>query len=57
MPYSKKQLIAARIALAAKRNPRRRSKLTGASLKMYRSMSTAELEDFARGPVKKQQAR
>jgi hypothetical protein len=53
---SKDQQIAARIALAAKKNPKLVSKLKGASLSMYRSMTVAQLEDFAKGPIKHQKA-
>jgi hypothetical protein len=50
---SKKQQIAMRIALAAKKGKVNVSKLKGASLQMYKGMSEKELNDFAMGPVKK----
>jgi hypothetical protein len=53
MPYSKDQQTAARIALAAKKNPKLRKNLRGASLSMYEDMSIKELEDFANSPIKK----
>ena len=53
MPYSKDQQTAARIALAAKRGKFNKSDLKGASKSMFRSMTISELEDFAKGPVKK----
>ena len=53
MPWSKKQQIAARIALRAKRGEIPVSKLKGASLKMYQTMTIKELEDFAKGPILK----
>lgn len=53
MPFSKDQQIAARIALAAKKNPKFKAHLKGASLSMYNSMTQSQLEDFAKGPIKK----
>jgi hypothetical protein len=53
MPYSEDQRTAARIALAVKRGEYPKSKLKGASLSMYNSMTMAELEDFAHGKIKK----
>jgi len=53
MPGTKKQQIAARIALAAKKGKIPKSKLKGASLAMYEGMSASQLEDFAKGPTKK----
>jgi len=53
MPYSKDQQTAARIALAAKRGKLPKSKLQGASLEMYHTMTEKELHDFASGPIKK----
>jgi hypothetical protein len=49
---SKKQQIAMRIALAAKKDPKLVKNLKGASLQMYKSMSMKQLEDFAKGSVK-----
>ena len=54
MPYSKDQRTAARIALAAKRGKIPKSKLKGASRSMFRSMSLVQLEDYAKGRIKKQ---
>ena len=53
MPYSKDQRTAARIALAAKRDPKKKKYLMGASLSMYNSMSLSQLRDFAHGRIKK----
>lgn len=53
---SKKQQIAMRIALAAKKGKIPKSKLRGASLQMYKGMSKGQLEDFAKGPVSKRKA-
>lgn len=53
MPYNENQRTAARIALAAKRGKISKSKLKGASKSMYKSMSLAQLEDFAKGRIKK----
>ena len=53
MPYSEDQRTAARIALAAKRGKISKSKLKGASLSMYNSMSLSQLRDFAHGRIKK----
>lgn len=53
MPYSKDQQAAARIALAAKKGKFPKSQLKGASLSMYKSMTIGELEDFAKGEIKK----
>lgn len=50
---STQQRTAARIALAAMRGKIPQSKLKGASRSMFESMSEAQLEDFAKGPVKK----
>lgn len=52
MPYSKGQEVAARIALAAKEGKIPKTKLKGASLSMYKSMSIAQLKDYAKGPIK-----
>jgi len=46
MPWTNKQITAARIALAAKRGDIPVSKLKGASLSMYNSMSESQLEKF-----------
>lgn len=48
IPYSKKQQIAARIALHAPKN-----KLKGASKSMAEGMTKSQLEDFAKGPISK----
>lgn len=56
MPYSEKQQIAARIALAARKGKTPKSKLKGASLSMYKSMSIKELEDFAKSPIIRKRA-
>lgn len=53
MPHSEDQKTAAGIALAAKRGKFPKYKLKGASRSMYNSMTIAELEDFAKGKVKK----
>jgi hypothetical protein len=53
MPHSKEQRTAARIALAVKKGNYPKSRLKGASLSMYKSMSISELEDFAHGKIKK----
>ena len=53
MPYSKEQMVAARIALACKKGKIPQSKLKGASKSMYLSMTEKELEDMATGPIKK----
>jgi hypothetical protein len=45
---SKKQQMAAGAALAAKRGERSKSSLKGASRQMAKSMSTKQLEEFAR---------
>ena len=45
---SKKQQMAAGAALAAKRGDSPKSSLKGASKKMAESMSTKQLEDFAK---------
>ena len=52
MPYSKDQQVAARIALAAKKNPKLKKALKGASKSMYESMTVRQLEDFSKGQVK-----
>ena len=44
---SKKQQMAAGVALAAKKGERKKSSLTGASKDMYGSMSKAELRRMA----------
>jgi len=51
MPHSKQQQIAARIALAAKKDKSKVKNLKGASLQMYKSMSIRQLEDFAKRPI------
>lgn len=53
MPYNKDQQTAARIALAAKKGKFPKYKLKGASRSMYKSMTIAELEDFAESKIKK----
>ena len=53
MPYSKGQKVAACIALNCKNGKIPKSKLKGASLDMYNSMSVSELEDFCHGKIKK----
>lgn len=53
MPYSEGQKKAAQIALAAKKGKFPRYKLKGASRSMYKSMTIGELEDFAKGDIKK----
>ena len=53
MPYSKSQQSAARIALACKEGKIPMAKLKGASLEMFKSMSTEELRDFAHSKIKK----
>jgi len=45
---SKKQQMAAGVALAAKKGERKKSSLTGASKDMYGSMSKAELRRMAK---------
>jgi hypothetical protein len=45
---SKKQQMAAGVALAAKRGQRSKSSLKGASKQMEKSMSKKQLEDFAK---------
>ena len=50
---SKKQLMAAGAALAAKRGEGKKSSLKGASRKMVESMSERELRDFAKTKRKK----
>lgn len=57
MPYSKQQQVAARIALAAKKGKVSKTKLKGASLSMYNSMSIRQLEDFAKGSIQRPSAR
>jgi hypothetical protein len=52
MPYSEKQQISARIALAAKRRGTSKG-LKGSALSMHKSMSTNQLQDFAKGPILK----
>lgn len=49
---SKAQQRAAAMALAAKRGEISPRRLKGAALQMFRSMSEAELEKFARTPRK-----
>lgn len=53
MPYSESQRKSAAIALAAKKGKIKKSKLKGASKSMYKSMSLAQLQDFAYGKIKK----
>ena len=55
MPYLKKQQAAARIALVAKKRGSSKG-LKGSSLSMYNSMTMSELEDFAKGPIKRKVA-
>lgn len=50
---SKKQQQAAGVALSAKRGQTPVSKLRGAALSMYRSMTVKELKEFAGTPRKK----
>jgi hypothetical protein len=50
---SKKQQIAMRIALAAKKGKIPHSKLRGASKSMAEGMTKSQLEDFAKGPISK----
>lgn len=57
MPESKGQKVAACIALAVKNGKTPKSKLKGASLSMYNSMSKAQLEDFCHGKIKNSQMR
>ena len=53
MPYSQSQRRAAGAALSARRGKMKVSKLFGASKQMFESMTTKQLEDFAKGPIKK----
>lgn len=50
---SEDQQIAARLAYLAKKGKYPHSKLRGASLSMFKSMSAEELHKFAFGEVKK----
>lgn len=50
---SKKQQMAAGVALSAKRGAIPKSKLKGASKKMVESMSEKQLQDFAKTKRKK----
>lgn len=53
MPYSKKQKVAACIALRVKEGKMSKSKLKGTSLSMYNSMSKVQLEDYCKSKIKK----
>lgn len=53
MPWSEVQITSAKIALAAKRDPKMVAKLKGASRSMYNSMSESDLEKFVHEGVKK----
>lgn len=53
MPWTEKQITAAKIALACKRGEIKKSKLKKAALSMYNSMSEEELEEFIAEGVKK----
>jgi len=53
MPYSEAQRKSAAIALAAKKGKIPKSKLKGASRSMFNSMSLQQLEDYAKGRIKK----
>ena len=57
MPFSKNQKKAAQIALAVKKGKLPKSKLQGASLSMFKSMSTKQLEDFVKSPIKKKRGK
>ena len=50
---SKAQRVSACLALAAKKGKVPVSRLQGASLSMYKSMTRKQLEDFCKPPIKK----
>jgi len=52
MPWTEKQIGAAKVALAAKRGKIKVSELNKAALSMYNSMSEEELEEFIAEGVK-----
>jgi hypothetical protein len=53
MPWTEKQIAAAKVALAAKRGKIKVSELKRAALGMYNSMTEDELEEFISEGVKK----
>ena len=54
MPWTEKQIGAAKVALACKRGEIKKAELNKGALSMYNSMSEDELEDFIAEGVKEE---